>query len=389
MIKDRLGYYKEQKRIRDSGKLTGLPVYKIFPVLGKFLPTIPKEIYMQIIAGTSVGKTQMWKFTMFRFILDSIENPKSGVVPFFYINLLEESTDEFIDSVVTMCIFYKTGRKVSKLKLNSFTEKSLSNDELNLVEQHADFIDEVLSFCSIQEIGNPTGWFKFLRNEADLNGIQYYKTRKAEDEDIYPELPRSEYLDLTKIIKAKYKHSRYEQRDTTKQYVVITDHIALFSKETINGIPMTKHETLSYWSYNYARNEISKKWKFTVWDIVQCTVYGEEKSFTNKGETIWEALKPGLHSIGTNKEIAQNAHICLMLFNPHRYATNGSIDDYDLEVMNGAYRSFLLRKNRIGRDQVEIPVYFDGEVGFWKELKAPEKLTGEDSNRIHNKEIGY
>lgn len=69
-----------------------------------------------------------------------------------------------------------------------------------------------------------------------------------------------------------------------------------------------------------------------------------------------------------NKLVAQDHHIVLGAFNPYRYSSTGIIDEIDLERSNGRYRSTKILKNRIGIDQVEIPWYFDGTVGDWREL---------------------
>ena len=134
----------------------------------------------------------------------------------------------------------------------------------------------------------------------------------------------------------------------------------------------TLHQTLSDWSFIYGRRNMSKNWKWNIINIMQSTVYSETKTYSYKNELNWEALKPSLADIGDNKMVAQDHHVVLGGFNPYRYSSTGKIDGIDLDKSNGRYRSTKILKNRIGIDQVEIPWYFDGMVGDWKELNWNE-----------------
>lgn len=371
----RIERYTNNLNLRKEGKYPGIPLFNIYPKLGKYIPSLPREIMMIFFGATGCGKTQWYK----RLCINIALAHRRGDInnkPLFVINLLEESIEEFEDSLITMLyydyfkkdIIAKKLNKISKLKLNSYSKDILTDDELKKIKEViSPVLDELLATYFVLEdsIYNPYGIYRHARDISNQIGVHTYT--KLYKDDTIPDISLKEYSAI-KIsnpqLYERYKWGSYTLIDNNIHPIIITDHIAKLSNEKEN----TPHQTLSDWSFNYCRKIISKNWKWNVLNIMQQTVYSENKTYSFKNELNWENLKPGLSDVGTNKEIAQDHHVILGAFNPYRYASNGTVDGVDLAKSKGRYRSTKILKNRIGEDQIEIPWYFDGAVGAWNEI---------------------
>jgi hypothetical protein len=372
----RIDRYRKNLNLRKSGKYPGIPLFNIYPKLGRYIPSLPREITIAHFGSTGSGKTQWHK----RFCLNialAHYTKKINTKPLFMLNLLEESIEEYEDSLVVMLYYdmFKSSildgkiKKISRLKLNSYENDILTDDEFKRIKEKVSPLLDILLkeyFILEDNIYNPYGIYSKVRDISRKLGTHTY-TKLYEDDNLN-DITWEEYNKLPKDIKKKYKWKSYTLHNDELYPWVITDHVARLQKEN----DKTLHETLSDWSFTYCRKNMSKNWKFNVLNILQQTVYSENKTYSYKNELNWESLKPSLADIDTNKLIAQDHHIILGLFNPYRYASFGKVDGIDLDKSNGKYRSTKILKNRIGIDQIEIPWYFDGTVGDWKEINWQE-----------------
>jgi len=367
---DKINRYRKNLLLRKKGEYPGLPIFPFFPKLGRFIPSLPRETMLLIFGATGGGKTQFWKRLSLNLALQH-HLKKTNTRPLFIVNLLEESYEEFFDSIVVMlyyemfksAIHTKNRRIIDKLILNSHSKELLTDDELKDIEEKIiPFAENIIkNYYRIDDnTYNAFGLYKRAREYSYKLGTHYYI--RLDEQGIT--LTFDEYSKLPKKKQAEYKWNRYEQKDKDIFPIVITDHVSRLHPEK----EKTLHQTISDWSFNYCRKNISKNWKWIVWNISQQTVYSENKTYSYRNELNWEALKPSLSDIGDNKLLVQDHHISLGIFNPYRYASNGEIDGIDLEKSNGRYRSTKILKNRIGEDQIELPWYFHGAVSDWSEI---------------------
>lgn len=372
---NRIERYTHNLNLRKEGKYPGIPLFNIYPKLGKYIPSLPREVTMIFFGATGSGKTQFHKRLAINLALAHRRGDMNNK-PLFILNLLEESVEEYEDSLISMLyydyfkkdILAKKTNKISKLKLNSHTKDILTDDELKRIKEIiSPVLDELLKeyFIIEDNVYNAYGLYKKARDIS--NDIGEHTYTKLYKDDTIPDISLKEYKDLKESdpkLYERYKWGSYKLNDPNIHPIVITDHIARLNPEK----DKTLHETLNDWSFNYCRKILSKNLKFNVLNIMQQTVYSENKTYSNRNELNWENLKPSLSDLDSNKIVAQDHHIVLGAFNPYRYASNGTVDGIDLAKSNGKYRSTKILKNRIGEDQIEIPWYFDGAVGDWKEI---------------------
>lgn len=368
----RINRYRKNLDLRKEGKYPGIPLFNIYPKLGRYLPSIPREVMILLYGATGSGKTQFHKRICLNIAMAHM-NGKINTKPLFIKHLLEESIEEYEDSLISM-LYYdhfredilrgKTG-KISRNRLNSYEKDILTEEEFKKIKEIVSpVIDKLLKEYYILEDGiyHPYGLYDHVRSISYDIGTHYYT--KLHKEDSLPDIDIHQYNELPDTIKKKYKWSRYKLYNNDLYPVVVTDLISRLNAEK----DKTVHQAISDWSFQYCRKILSKNLKFTILNVGQQTVYSENKTYSYKNELNWEGLKPSLADLGDNKQIAQDHHIILGLFNPYRYASFGKVDKIDLDKSNGRYRSTKILKNRIGIDQIEIPWYFDGTVGDWREL---------------------
>ena len=366
-----IGRYKKNRDLRLEGKYPGLPLYLIYPKLGKYIPSLPREVMLLIFAATNGGKTQFWK----RLALEMCKlhyNNKVNTKPLFIVNLLEESIEEFEDSLVVM-IYYdyykkdiseKKFKKINKLKLLSYTEEYLTEEEFERVQKIIPLVRKFIDlyFNLEANIYNAFGLYKRVRDIARNIGTFYYEPLL--EASTLPKITYKELIKLPKVKQEEYKFSSYQINDEELFPIVITDHLELLSPEKGED----KWTSMRNWSFEYGRKQISKNFKFNVINILQATAESQKKEYDYKGNLNFEKLKPSLDAISANKVIAQDHHVVFGVFDPYRYAVTGLVDGIDLGKTEGQYRSNTILKNRIGPNQREIPMYFDGSCSIWKEI---------------------
>lgn len=306
-------------------------------------------------------------------LLVHFTNPEANFKPRFIINLLEETEDQFIDSIFSIVIFWKYKYIIDSSKLNSLSEIPLTNDELKYIDLVQESVEKILSFCYINDrVYNPTGLFLKAREIFLENGYREYIT--LDKSNIIIKEEQYKYLKSTE--KLKFKFHKYYQKDNDEYWFIITDNINLLEEESKDGNLLNKQQTISRWSTDYGHKQIQKNFNGIIIDIVQQNAASEAQQFTNKGSNIVEKLKPSREGYANNKEVGRNADLILGLFAPTFYGVNKYLG-YDLTEIGDYFRSIIILKNRLGRGFREIPLFFNGAVNYFTELSDSNKLTTE------------
>lgn len=375
--KQAINRYKLNKSLREQGKVIGYPLYSFSPKLSRLVPAIPKGRCVHITANTNVGKTQFWKWYFFMSaILIHILNPNSNFKPKFIIFLLEETEEQFIDSIFSIVIFWKYKYIMDTSKLNSLSEIPLNDEETKYLDMAEESVEKILSFCTIYDnIYNPTGLFLKAREVFLKHGYREYTTL----EKSILVIKENELKTLSTEQKKKFKFHKYIQNNKDEHIFVITDNVNLLEEENKNGILLSKQQTISRWSTDYAHKQIQKNYNGIIIDIVQQNAASEAQQYTNRGNSIIEKLKPSREGYGESKIIARNADLILGLFAPSFYGITNYIG-YNLKEIGDNFRTIVVLKNRLGRGFREIPLFFNGAVNYFTELH--DNLTEEHTKLI-------
>jgi hypothetical protein len=369
LFKDTVSSIKEKKKRVEEGKVNCIPFIN-FPRLRAKIPGLIPGTGWIVTASTGVGKSQ---FTKSIFILEPLQwvldNPDKGISIKIMYFALEESKEEFMYSMVCHRLKSKHNLVIDPLELSSMYEDNTVDDKvLKLIEDDAEYFETLTSHVDIVDsISNPFGIYKYIRRYSKEHGTHYYYNFKTDKkkircitEDIYHKV----------LGKEDYAYSHYIPNNPDEYVVCIVDHFSLLQQENED----TLHQAMTKMSANYGRKQITKHYNYIFVNVQQQMAATEENVFTNAGKKIIEKLKPSLQGLADNKLTSRDAHVVFGLFAPIRYAIDNYMG-YDIKRLDDQYRSLIVLKNRIGRGNLESPLFFNGASTQFKEMPLPEKMT--------------
>jgi hypothetical protein len=338
---NRFSQLKKQRENRLQGKHTIIPFNFHFPKLSKYIPGIFKEAIFGILAGSGDGKTKLTKYLT--IIVPYLLNLSHGIKFKTIYFALEESEEEFIDHLTLLLLNERFGIEIDYHDLNSYREELISQDTLDKMYSLAPEINKIMSHVYIHDdISHPTGMFLKCKEYAEQWG--------------------------------KMVDGKYVPNDDEEFVIVVCDHVSLISKEYDSKLKQTlnKHEALAKWSTDYCLKVITKKFKWTVFNVQQTTMTseGSEKKKLN-------TLEPAPEDLATNKELYRDMKVLLALFSPfknkiadyrgYKIATKGG------SGLRDSYRNLGILKNRYGPPGINIGLHFDGATGKYTELDREDQ----------------
>jgi hypothetical protein len=366
-VRERVNELIGIKTKKDAGAIFCIP-FENYPKLTSSVPGVVPGMIQMVTAGSGVGKTQLTKALYVREPLEYALKNNINLKIFYF--ALEESKAEFLDTMICNFISSRCNIKMDLLTLQGFREKSLTQDRMDLIEQHIDDIEALLERVEVVDsVYNPTGIYKYCRDHADKNGKHIYEDKvfikKKIDED-------GNYYTVKENTKV---YSHYVPNDPTAFTIVIVDHMSLLTPERIKdtGHMMNQHQTMAHWSTNYALKQVTKHWNWAVVNVIQQEQSGEKEQFTNAGQSIQKKTEPSLAGFANNKEIQRDAKVVLGVYSPDRYGFD-DYHGYDVRRFRDCFRAVKVLKNRFGAPNKYHHFLFDGATNRFKELpKADDK----------------
>tara|TARA_R110000772_G_scaffold54130_1_gene123545 strand:- start:62110 stop:62973 length:864 start_codon:yes stop_codon:yes gene_type:complete len=272
----------------------------------------------------------------------------------FYFTL-EMSKEQKMLSAFSNILYVKEGIRIAPKDLKSTRKESLLSEEtLTIIAKYEPYfkkIEEIVEF--IDDIRNPTGIFKFVKQYADANGTQHKKVININGE-------KKEIDDW------------YEPNDSEEYVMVFIDHISLIATENFGGKKLSLHESIVHLSSNYMIRLRNKYGYIAV--IVQQQASSQESVENMKANR----LKPTMDGLGDCKLTQRDADVILGLFSPFRHEIK-HYHDYDVTFFQDNIRFLEILGGREGGGGTICPLYFDGAVNYFKELPRPdshEQLKG-------------
>tara|TARA_R110002051_G_scaffold324631_1_gene422790 strand:+ start:574 stop:1776 length:1203 start_codon:yes stop_codon:yes gene_type:complete len=356
-VRKRLDGLKEIKKRKDAGQIFCVPFVN-YPKLSTSVPGIVPGMITMITAGSGVGKTQVTKALAVREPLEYAL--KTGLKLKIFYFALEESQQEFIDTMICNFISARCNIRMDLLTLQGYRQNSLDQGSMDLIDQYIDDIESLLDNVEIVDsVYNPTGIYKYCRDYADKNGTHVYEDREFIKKKSSGVIEKT----MTKV------YSHYIPNDPDAITIVIVDHMSLLTpeKDKDSGRMRSQHETMAQWSTNYALKQITKHWNWAVVNVIQQEQSGEKEQFTNKGESIQKKTEPSLANFANNKEIQRDAKVIIGVYSPDRYGFE-NYHGYDIRRFRDTFRALKILKNRFGAPNKYHHMLFDGATNRFKEL---------------------
>lgn len=364
-VLERFKTYKEVKNIRENGEFLCIPFSQNFPKLSNYLPGIMKGVLYKVTAGSGVGKTKLSKSMFVITPLDFMRsNPQLGLKVKIIYFALEESENEFIDSLTVNVLAHKYGIRIDPLMLMGYRDTYADSDLIRMID---DCVEDVSFYMNHIEVVdseyNPTGMYKYCRDFSEKNGTHVWEDRIFES--------KNKEGQVTKSIAKVYKE--YIPNDPDLHVIVIADHISLIAeeKDPTTGKMMNKHQAMAKWSTDYCRKQITKHWDWSVLNIQQQEQSNEKQHYTNSGESVVKKTEPTLDALANNKEIQRDDFIIISVYSPDKFGFD-SYHGIDVSRMRDTLRVVKILKNRLGTPNKYIHLLFDGATNRFVELPTPD-----------------
>ena len=168
-----------------------------------------------------------------------IDNKLNVRLKIFYFTL-EMSKEQKMLSAFSNILYVKEGIRIAPKDLKSTKEsRMISQETLDTIAKHKPYFDKIEETVEfIDNIRNPTGIYKFMREYAQKNGTQH--TKKVNFVN-----------NKTGETFTKEIDDYYEPNDPDEYVLIFIDHIGLISTETIDGKSLNLHQSISKLSSDY------------------------------------------------------------------------------------------------------------------------------------------
>lgn len=363
-VSERIEQLRLIKEIRDRGDLLCIPYYKSFPKLSKFVPGIIKGVMYKVTAGSGVGKTQLTKALFVIAPLNYLkENPDSKLkIKIFYF-ALEESEEEFIDTLICNQLAYKYDKRVDVMTLKGYREDYPDDDLMAMIEDVEEDVEFFMKHIEVVDsVSNPTGMYKYCRHYSEQVGDHIWEKKQFQKTD----------ANGVKSITEEDVYVEYKPHDPNLHVICITDHFSLITPERQDGVVLSQHQSMAKWSTKYCRGQMTKHWGWTCVGVQQQEQGSEKQQFTMKGESIVEKTEPNLSALANNKEIQRDDYIIISLYSPDRFGFN-DYNGYNIKRMRDTFRVIKILKNRLGIPNKYVPLLFDGSCNRFAEIPLPDQ----------------
>lgn len=355
-VKSRVKYFAEQQKGIKAGVVNSIPFHSL-KLLNKFIPGIIPGILYKVTSHTGMSKTQ---FTKFAFVFKPIEFCIKYNIPFTCIYIaLEESKEEFIDSLFIYILRTKYNLALNRFKLSGVMSLLLSDNELNIIKEASKDVELYMKHIHIiDDIYRPTKLYEEVRSIAEDYG-------KFE---VHTDYKGNEF-------------EEYKPYHVNHKFLVVTDHISLIESEYDEELKtsLNLHKSMSKWHTDYLMKVITKRWKFTSVVVQQQSLESAKEQYTSKGDSILSKVIPSIDGLADNKTISRDDMVILGLFSPERY----SIENFrGFNIVNPLgkkdpflgdnFRSLHILKARYGIPNKVVPLYFDGSYNYFEELPIPD-----------------
>lgn len=371
-----LNSVKTNRNLRLSGKDTSIP-FILLPELGQAIPGIEQEKYYIVTANSKVGKTKfsdfLFLYNPYEYVLKNLKEKKESniTVKIFYFSL-EVSKEEKIRQYLSYRLFVDHKISISPEKMMSKFQNYILDEKIEkIIETYNDLMNHFESTVTIiDNIRNPFGIYKHMRDYAYANGKYYSKTGQIIDPHDF-----SSSNDAIRT-KALTTFDKYVPDNPDEYVIVITDHVSLLQPEKGDDL----WSAIFKFSSEYCLS-MRDRWRYIVINIQQQAADQEKQQFTFKGDSIVAKLRPSPDGLADCKLTQRDCNIMFGLFAPHRYKIE-NYEDIPLDEIGENYRQLSILLNRSGTGSLNLNMYFNGASNFFSRFPFKNKDINQSINLI-------
>lgn len=322
--------YSLVKRGRD-GRNKGLPMG--LPKFEDIVDGIQRSTYTCLAGGTGSGKTTFALYAyVYRPIVDQMAKGSHNLRILYY--SLEMSAEILLAKLLGLHLYETYGVILSYKQIIS-KKDTLSDADYELVLAEQGWLEQVLTYLHIYDkpIGADGLWH---------NLMEHSEAHGEWDEDDF--------------------NSSYTSTNEDEVVQIIIDHMGLLRKS--KGRSKKEEMDLASSYLMHFRN----KCRYSPLALFQLNRTSSSMDRRNAG---FQEIQ--LDDIKDTSGPSEDAEIVIGIFNPYREKV-ATYKGHNVETLKDKIRGIQVLKNRLGEADKSISVNFFGNIGYWRELPAPEEL---------------
>lgn len=312
-----------------QGKNVGLKIG--LPNLDKILGGIQMGRYMTIAASSSVGKSSMVLYILYRLLKDYKDE---NIVACYW--SLELGYDVLLSKLLSLYCAEEFGVYLTTIDMFSY-ESPISDTNYQIMLKGKEWLK------SIED--------KLIIIDRGLSA-------------------RTLYSDTLKIMKQfgtwDDETKKFTPKDPNQKIFGVIDHLLLVTPE--QGRTLKEEMDLCSSYIVTLKRKLNMSW---------FVLMQQNRNASSVERRKMDLNEPGLSDLMQSSAIANDSDIVMMLYSPFREKIP-TYRDYPILGPNGfgdRLRSIILVKNRFGIANKVFPMLFYGEVGWWKECKKASDIT--------------
>lgn len=330
-----------------------IPFTDILPRLSDKIPGIEQGMYYIVSGISGSGKTQLTDHVFVFTPFDFVERNKSIKLKIFYYSMEIDPESKMLQWV-SRRLFTDYGIRTGKNILDSKGKFRADNSIKLAARESRDYLarlEDKITFYNGSV--NPQGVINDIENYAKMNG-KVFKRK---------ETFRQHESDGTMVNREVEVFDHYEPNNPDEYVFIILDHIGLLNEERL----MSKKQTIEKLS-SYL---VKAKNRYRYIPVVIQQQAAEKEDVEHFKASKMEPSKDGL---GESKLTYNDCDIAMGIFQPQKHDIK-VYKGYQVIEMQDNYRSLSIFKNRFGESNVNVGMYFDGGVNYFRELPKADAMN--------------
>lgn len=345
-----------------------IPFNKVFPRFSEYLPGIQQKRYYLISGASGAGKSQLTDH-LFVFTPNEFTRTPDVDITFkvFYYSL-ELDKETKMTQWMTRRLYDHYGIRANINILQSVGKNRLSDSIYMALMETQEYFEKLEDSVIINDnILNPTGIIKDIEGYAKANGKILKKAFTIKERQNDGSIVEKEVLGF----------DRYIPNNPNEYVIVIVDHASLLNLE--QGMPIK--QTIEKLSKDFVR--LKNRYHYIPVLIQQQAAEGENLSHFKA-----DKLEPNKANLAESKLTYNDCDIALGIFSPYKHDIK-NYRGYNIIEMGDSYRNLNIFKNRFGIQNVNIGMYFDGAVNYFKELLKADQINQNHYNYIKQRDPNW
>lgn len=325
-----------------SGKYKGLK--NGLTRINKFIYGVQRKTITLIGGLSGAAKTTLVDFVL----LKAIEDADAQGIPitiYYYSYEIDRETKK--NNWLSYHIFNKYGVSIPPEVIGGLGDHEMTIEEQELADAEIDYIESLFDRIHFRfDPTNPTGIYKEFYRHAEANGT----------------FTSEEYLDENN--EKKKRITGYIPNNPDEYVIGVIDHLALAKLERQFTLKQNIDKLSEY--FVWLRNICS----YSFFPLQQ---FNQGLSSVDRIKYKGADLSPQQTDFKDSTNPYTDADVVLGIMNPYKMDMKEYLG-YDLTILKHAFRSLKIIKNRKGRDNIAVGLYFKAEGGHFEELPPPLDL---------------